>query len=75
QHLVLVSYGPNHDANGDQWIYNRADIDSAKVVWARDSSPEARKKLLAYFKDRKVWTVKVGFDEPHPRAVPFRREP
>jgi hypothetical protein len=74
QHLVLVSYGPNHE-DGDEWIYNRADIDSAKVVWARDSSPEAREKLLAYFKGHRVWTVQVGFDDPHPRAKPLGRKP
>ncbi len=72
-HLVLVTYGPNHD-DGDGWIYNKADIDSARVVWARDSSPEARAKLLEYFKDHKAWAIKVGFDDPHPRAVPFARE-
>jgi hypothetical protein len=73
QHLVLVSYGPNHD-DGDGWIYNRADIDAAKVKWARDSSPEARAQLIEYFKDHKVWTVRVGFDDPHPRAKPLVRE-
>ncbi|MDF1838824.1 MAG: hypothetical protein P1V35_13220 [Planctomycetota bacterium] len=73
QHLVLVSYGPNHD-DGDGWIYNKADIDSAKVKWARDSSPEARAKLIEYFKDHKIWTVRVGFDDPHPRAVPLVQE-
>ncbi len=73
EHLVLVSYGPNH-SDGDEWIYNRADIDSAKVIWARDSSPEARAKLLEYFKGREIWTVHVGFDDPHPRAVPFSGE-
>jgi len=56
RHLVIVRYDSNHDA-GNEWVYNKADIDGAKVVWARDMGPESNKDLLDYFKGRHVWLL------------------
>jgi hypothetical protein len=64
QHLVLVHYGPKHDF-GTQWIYNRAEVDSAKVVWARDISPADNQPLLKYFSNRQAWRVEA--DAPAPQ--------
>ncbi len=55
-HLVVVRYSPTHDLH-DEWVYNEADIDGAKVVWAREMSPAQNRKLLDYFKSRKVWLL------------------
>jgi hypothetical protein len=54
QHLVIVSYGPHHDVDWE-WVYNAADIDGARVVWARAMDTERDQELLRYFHDRKVW--------------------
>ena len=35
RHLIVVKYGPLHSVN-DEWVYNEAEIDRAKVIWARD---------------------------------------
>jgi len=59
KHLVIVSYSETHSVH-DEWVYNGADIDGAKVLWARDLDPEQNAKLVNYFKDRTVWIVEVG---------------
>lgn len=56
KHLVLVNYHQNHSVH-KEWIYNRADIDGAKVVWARVLEPDKNQQLLDYFKDRTIWIV------------------
>jgi hypothetical protein len=56
QHLVLVKYGENHNCHAE-WVYNGADIDGAKVVWARSMNPACDIELLDYFGDRQAWLV------------------
>jgi hypothetical protein len=53
--LVLVRYSPKHNPM-EGWVYNHADIDGSKVVWANDMGSQ-NQELIDYFKDRKVWLV------------------
>jgi hypothetical protein len=59
--LVLVRYRSDHDPL-QEWVYNGADIDGSKVVWARDMGPEQNEKLIRYYKGRRVWVAEV--DDP-----------
>jgi hypothetical protein len=56
QHLIITRYSATHEP-ATEWVYNGADIDNSKVVWARDMGPEQNVELIRYFKDRKVWLV------------------
>ena len=51
--LVFVRYSPQHIFQ-DEWVYNEADLDGARVVWARDLGPEENRKLRMYYPDRQV---------------------
>lgn len=62
QHLVLVGYGPKHSFEAE-WVYNEADIDAAKVIWARDMDALKNCELINYFKGRTIWSAKVDGDE------------
>jgi hypothetical protein len=54
RHLVILRYGANHNRS-DEWVYNEPDIDHAKVVWAREMSPNQNERLIQYFNGRHIW--------------------
>jgi hypothetical protein len=56
RHLVFVRYEPQHNTH-EEWVYNRANIDDAKVVWARAMDAASDAELIRYFADRKVWLL------------------
>jgi hypothetical protein len=62
-HLVVVRYRPDHDFILDEWVYNGADIDGSKVIWARDMGGE-NTELLRYFSDRRAWLVEPDYNPP-----------
>jgi hypothetical protein len=54
KHVVLVRYGPDHSVH-EEWVFNSADIDASKVIWARDLPGEVNDQLLRYYPDRTIW--------------------
>jgi hypothetical protein len=72
KNLVIVQYGLCHNIH-HEWIFNAADIDRAKIVWARDLGPDKNKQLLDYFSDRKAWILLA--DESPPRLLPYFDRP
>jgi hypothetical protein len=71
--LVFVFYGPTDNVH-QEWVYNRADIDAAKIVWARSMGAVRDQQLIEYFADRKAWrlTPAAGLSlepySPHPNG-------
>jgi hypothetical protein len=56
--LVLVHDSGKRDPL-DQWVYNGADIDASKVVWARDMDTANNLELMRYYPDRQVWSINM----------------
>jgi len=54
--LVIARYATNHDPL-KEWVYNAADINASKVIWAREMDAASNRELLEYYKDRNVWLV------------------
>jgi hypothetical protein len=65
--LAIVRYGPDHNPL-NEWVYNGADIDDSKVVWAREMDAADNLELMHYYGDRKAWLVE-------PDAIPARISP
>ena len=67
QQLVIVRYAPSHNP-AQEWVYNRADIDQSKIVWARELPDNSA--LLRYYPNRTKWLLKA--DEYPQKVMPYR---
>ena len=67
--LVFVRYWPQHQFH--EWVYNAADIDGARIIWARDLGPDENQKLLRYYPDRAAWLLEP--DARPPRLTHYPR--
>ncbi len=67
KHLILVHYSADHNPH-QEWVYNGADIDGSKVVWARQIPGRDLAPLLDYFRDRQVWWLEPDHDQPQLRS-------
>jgi hypothetical protein len=62
---VIVRYSLTHQPL-DEWVYNAADIDGSKVIWARDMGDVKNRELIHYYQGRTVWLVEP---DTHPASV------
>jgi hypothetical protein len=67
--VVLVKYAADFDPDRE-WVFNGADIDGQKIVWARDMGPEKNQELLDYYRGRKFWIVEADGEA---RLEPYQR--
>lgn len=68
--LVIVRYWGNH-ALLNEWVYNAADIDGSKVIWARDGDPAGNGELIRYYRDRNVWLAEPDANPARVLPYPF----
>ena len=67
--LVFVHHDRASDNAPFEWVYNRADLNSAKVVWADDMGPTENEELIRYFKGCHPWLLYPA-DTP-PKLAPY----
>ena len=67
--LLIVRYALHQPLPA--WVYNPANIDASKIVFARDYGPCGNQELLHYYANRQKWLLEVdGFDyrlTPYPQ--------
>ena len=66
--LAIVRYSPEHDPL-DEWVYNAADIDSSRIIWAQAMNPSNDLELIRYYGQRKAWLIQP--DSPAGELVPY----
>jgi hypothetical protein len=69
QHLIIVRYGPQHDQFQD-WVYNGYDLETGKVLWAREmADPAMNRELIEHYRGRQVWLLEA--DRFRTTPVPY----
>ncbi len=61
--LVFVRYWPQHVFQ-DEWVWNAADIDGSRVIWARDLGDAEDQELRSLYADRTVWLLEPDARPP-----------
>lgn len=64
RHLVFVKYAANH-CFCEEWVFNSADIEHQRIIYARPFTPETDVGLVEVLGDHDVWVVE-------PDARPYR---
>lgn len=61
--LVIVHYEPQHPPFAE-WVYNQADIEHAKIVWARETGAGTEQDLITSYPGRTVWRLDADKKPP-----------
>lgn len=72
--LAIVRYGPNHDVL-HEWVFNGADLENGKVLWARELRPDWEAALVRHYKDRHIWLIKPDVGPVAIEPYPVKRLP
>jgi hypothetical protein len=67
--LVFVRYSAQHPYQ-NEWIWNNADIDSSRVVFARDLGPAEDETLIRYYPNRRVLLLEPDAANPQLSLYP-----
>jgi hypothetical protein len=67
KHLLLLRYF-DHNPH-EEWVYNGADLETPKVIWAREMSDEINRRLLSHYADRQVWIIEPDVEGKQPVKI------
>lgn len=72
--LCLVRYIKFHDG-WQEWVFNGADPQDARLVWARSLDPATDRAVIAAYPGRTVWLVRPDdareLVQPYSASIPF----
>jgi len=72
KHLVFVRYSQDHSVHRE-WVFNGADIEGSRIVWARELDEVQNQKLIQHFQGRNVWFVEADkFMSPPRPYLPLK---
>ena len=54
-HVVIVRRSPKR--SNYEWVYNSANIDQQKIIWAQDLGPAKNQSLFDYYNGRQFWLL------------------
>lgn len=58
RHVILVRYSADHNPHFE-WVYNSANIDDSKIIWAHELDIGQNQRLIEYYHDRKIWLLEA----------------
>jgi hypothetical protein len=58
KYIAIVKYDKNYDFH-DEVVFNKADIQNAKLIWAHDLGEEKNRSLVQYYTGRKVLRIAI----------------
>ena len=73
EQLVIVRYPYPAWRVGEEWVYNSANIDAQRIVFAHDLGIEQNRALLDYYPRRRVWLM--TFDDLKIHFSPYSNLP
>ena len=67
KHLLLLRYF-DHNPH-EEWVYNGADLEGPKIIWAREMSQDINQRLLSHYADRQVWLIEPDVEGKPPTKI------
>jgi hypothetical protein len=73
--LVIVRYPSPDWAVDEEWVYNGADIDGQRVVFAHDLGVKQNRALLDYYSNRTAMLLTFDSASGQERITPYPQQP
>jgi hypothetical protein len=73
QHLIFVRYSRDYDLQ-NEWVWNGADIDEPRIIWAQQDGPDSIGNVNPYWPDRTIWAVYPDTSPPRLEQVAVKED-